>query len=802
MSDNEPLAAWQDQTSGIIAQAIGSPTFRQDAFGGRAAIRFDGASSFRVDQRTSPMSGIADFTIAIVFATSSPELVGTNGAWFQNTGLLDANSLGFAQDWGISINAAGRLATGMGGGFGQPAQTVYSSSDGWNDGELHVAVVARTGSHLAISVDGGTITDTDAASSVPRANEVDMSIGALSGGSLPLRGDIAEIQIFDGMLDEAEISALLDDVSRYYSNSRPVATADTYAVQEDEQLLISASDGVLSNDADADGDRLAATLLSTPTHGTIELLPDGSFVYEPSGDFAGSDTFLYAADDGIQLSLPTAVIINVAPVNDLPVAKSDVYYVAPNHELTVVSRDGLLANDLDVDNDALATILVEPPQHGSLELAEDGSFRYVPAPAYTGTDTFTYSASDGHHLSNPTQVSIVVDTLAALRQVVINEIHSAPDESARPLEFIELSNRGSASVDLSGWSISRGVSFTFPAGTNLSGGSLLTVAQDPVDFQTKFATIPLGPWQGRLDGDGETIELRAAGGELVDIVSYGQGFPWPTVGDAPGHSLQLIDSNLDNDLGGSWRGALPTPNQPNSVASQHVPPLLRQVNHSPLQPKSDDPVKITIKGTDADRVSQVVLQYQVVDAGHYVRLTDADYVSQWTSVAMNDAGVDGDITAFDDVFTVVLPGSLQQHRRLIRYRIIATDAIGDTVQVPYADDPSPNFAYFVYDGVPDWAGASQPGVTPVVTYTSDTMNSLPAYHLIANETDVTRSQYNSTYNNRHFLATLVYDGIVYDHIVFKNRGQNSTYVTGKNKWKLLFNSGHEFVAKDDYGQPW
>ena len=40
-----------------------------------------------------------------------------------------------------------------------------------------------------------------------------------------------------------------------------------------------------------------------------------------------------------------------------------------------------------------------------------------------------------------------------------------------------------------------------------------------------------------------------------DEVDYQRGFPWPTVGDAPGYSMELVHPALDNDLGGSWRSS-------------------------------------------------------------------------------------------------------------------------------------------------------------------------------------------------------------------------------------------------------
>ena len=64
------------------------------------------------------------------------------------------------------------------------------------------------------------------------------------------------------------------------------------------------------------------------------------------------------------------------------------------------------------------------------------------------------------------------------------------------------------------------------------------------------------------------------------------------------------------------------------------------------------------------------------------------------------------------------------------------------------------------------------------------------------------SQWNQNANRKPFSGTLIYDGKAYDHITFHNRGQASTYVSGKNKWGIKFNKGEEFGARDNYGEPY
>ena len=141
-------------------------------------------------------------------------------------------------------------------------------------------------------------------------------------------------------------------------------------------------------------------------------------------------------------------------------------------------------------------------------------------------------------------------------RILINEIHYDPPIKTELTEFIELHNNGASTVDVSGWSFTAGVEYTIPAGATIPAGGYLVVAENPSAFQAKFGTTALGPFIGLLANDGETITLRNAQGQIEDEVDYQLGFPWPTVGDLPGYSIELINPNFDNDLGGNWRRSL------------------------------------------------------------------------------------------------------------------------------------------------------------------------------------------------------------------------------------------------------
>ncbi len=120
-------------------------------------------------------------------------------------------------------------------------------------------------------------------------------------------------------------------------------------------------------------------------------------------------------------------------------------------------------------------------------------------------------------------------------------------------QWVELTNRGAAPVNLGGWTLSDGVGFTFPANTLLGPGEFLVVARNPTSLSTKNPGIPIvGPWSGSLARGGERLRLVDATGNPADEVRYADGGEWPGTADAGGSSLELRDPRADNAVAGSW----------------------------------------------------------------------------------------------------------------------------------------------------------------------------------------------------------------------------------------------------------
>ena len=333
----------------------------------------------------------------------------------------------------------------------------------------------------------------------------------------------------------------------------PVADNEAYQVDEDQPLTIAAAQGVLVGDTDAESNPLTASVVTPPSFGQLSLAADGSFVYTPSDNFSGADSFTYRASDGDQFSDPASVAITVRAVNDAPLAQIDTYFGFLNQPLVVATSFGVLANDQDVDGPAVSAVLVDAPLHGTLNLNANGSFTYTPATGFTGTDSFTYKATDSLVESEVVAVSLIVNPPD--QQVVINEIHYDPDENNIPEEFIELFNAGTTTVNLSGWYFSDGIEYTIPPGVSLAAGQYLLIAENPAVIQSRYGVAALGPWVGSLNNEGEELVLRNGLGNRVDQVDYNVGFPWPLASEGTGSSMELIHPSLDNDLGGSWRAS-------------------------------------------------------------------------------------------------------------------------------------------------------------------------------------------------------------------------------------------------------
>ena len=177
----------------------------------------------------------------------------------------------------------------------------------------------------------------------------------------------------------------------------PVANPDFYEVSpigatgSSGALTVAATNGVLVNDFDPDGDPVIVTSYLSPAHGTLNMSSDGSFTYTPHVRFVGTDVATYYISDG---ALTTSSTLTIRVGNGALALNPNYYSVPENGALNVPAAEGLLLNDYTSSGTLVATSYYQP-NHGTLSVSIDGSFSYTPNAGFTGTDSFMYYAGNG-----------------------------------------------------------------------------------------------------------------------------------------------------------------------------------------------------------------------------------------------------------------------------------------------------------------------------------------------------------------------------------------------------------------------
>jgi len=165
------------------------------------------------------------------------------------------------------------------------------------------------------------------------------------------------------------------------------ATPDSATVAEDGTVSVN----VVANDDDPGGGAITVSTVSDPPHGSASIGAGGTVTYAPDPDFNGADTFTYTITNAAASTATATVSVTITPVNDDPVAAPDSLVTSTG----LAASAAVLANDTDVDGDALTVTSASTPTHGTTSVAVDGSITYTPAGGYFGPDAFTYAISDG-----------------------------------------------------------------------------------------------------------------------------------------------------------------------------------------------------------------------------------------------------------------------------------------------------------------------------------------------------------------------------------------------------------------------
>lgn len=175
-------------------------------------------------------------------------------------------------------------------------------------------------------------------------------------------------------------------------NDTPLGGNETMIIDED--AAATASQDLLANNSDIDGDILSTGSFTSTGGGTYVDNGNGTITYTPDLNYCGVDTVTYEVTDGMEIIIDTLFVI-VNCVNDAPTNGNEIVFTDP--DVTIPSID-LLANNTDVENDNLTvTNPVFPfttPEGGVIDMNTDGTISYTPPAGWEGIEVVTYDVCD------------------------------------------------------------------------------------------------------------------------------------------------------------------------------------------------------------------------------------------------------------------------------------------------------------------------------------------------------------------------------------------------------------------------
>jgi len=306
---------------------------------------------------------------------------------------------------GDDYNVRFRTTTTGNNGVG----TTVSSTGGLLSTELtHVIYTREADGDASLYIDNQLVASETIGGDLSNWNDsYRFALGDEFGGGRSWLGSLDLFAVYNQAFDASEVEqnflagsddSLSPSTPPDTGDNIPVAGNDIIITNEDTEVSID----VLENDSDENGDNLTITSVASGSNGTTAIV-NNQVVYTPNSNFNGADSFNYEISDGNGGSDTATVTVNVAPVNDLPIAQND---TATTNQETGVSIN-VLANDNDVDGDNLNVLSVDSGNNGTTAIV-DNKIVYTPEANFTGEDSFTYSIEDSNGVTDTAQVTVTV----------------------------------------------------------------------------------------------------------------------------------------------------------------------------------------------------------------------------------------------------------------------------------------------------------------------------------------------------------------------------------------------------------
>lgn len=204
----------------------------------------------------------------------------------------------------------------------------------------------------------------------------------------------------------------------------------------------------------------------------------------------------------------------------------------------------------------------------SATVVDTNNFLFSPALAIdsvqisaSGDTAFIFHAAFTNGLPYDLEVREITDTAGNIMdtttfQMVWNEstpalVITEVIHSPNTVEMIEVYNNSGAPVQLGGLRWTDGTTGDFPVMT-LPADTVVLFSTDPASASSLMGGTYYLLNNG-LGGSGDDLVIRNSAGVIIDSIDYSTSSPWPAEPSGPyANSIELIDANLDNNVGSNW----------------------------------------------------------------------------------------------------------------------------------------------------------------------------------------------------------------------------------------------------------
>jgi hypothetical protein len=443
-------------------------------------------------------------------------------------------------------------------------------------------------------------------------------------------------------------------------NDAPVlAEIGDQETEEDVQLII---EGI--SVSDIEGDSVMLEIVGDPQFGSAEVIDDSTVHYTPDYGFSGADNIvLQATEVESGLSNQIIIAIEVAPVNDAPVADSLDIAMVEDVEITIT----LVGYDEDTPG-GLAFVIADSTAHGSLVTTGGATYSYTPDTDYNGSDSFTYNVFDGEMYSELATVSISITPIndaPILSEMAPQEM----DEDGGDLTLtLSATDRDNSELVFSAISDNEAVAVSID-------GNILTIAPDPNHFGNAVITVVVSD---SILTDSDTLALTinsvndppVVAGPIADVIM---------AEDSPDLTLAFLDTVFkdvdDSNLTFSYDNSNPDLLTV-SIDGENVVTVT-------LKPDSNGTATLTFTATDDNLVTitdEVVITVTPVnDASQLTVIDTPQFGFQTNEKEDQDISLTVDDVEFDAVEITVVSGPFHG-------TYVDTTAT-DTVVLTYSPNP-------------------------------------------------------------------------------------------------------------------